>query len=108
MLADVKRLSFVVECPSDDDAEWTLMSRSLALLLNLIFLLLACTKDWFLISDEDDELGKVDVSEEMVVGTTQVVGELNIKDFFVSTDVLLFSSSSSDELSVKLDLVTLL
>lgn len=77
-------------------------------MLNLIFLLLSCNRNWFLISDVDDELGKVDVAEEMVVGGRQVVAESNIKDFFVCTDVLLFSSSSSDELSKMFDLLTLL
>ena len=78
------------------------------LLLNLIFLLLSCFKDWILICDVDDELGKVDVAEE-VVGGTKVVDESNNKDFLVCTDdVLLFSSSSSDELSRKFDAATLL
>ena len=78
------------------------------LLLNLIFLLLSRFKDWILICDVDDELGKVDVAEEVVVGT-KVVDESNNKDFLVCTDdVLLFSSSSSDELSRKFDAATLL
>ena len=46
------------------------------------------------------ELGKVDVDEEVVVDGTQVVDMSNINDFFACTDVLLFSSSSSDELTV--------
>ena len=104
---DAKLLSFVVECPSGD-AGSTLISRPLALLLNLIFSLLSCFKDWILIFDVDDELGKVDVAEEVVVGT-KIGDESNNKDFLVCTDdVLLFSSSSSVELSKKFDAPTLL
>ena len=104
---DSKLLSFVVESPSGDTG-WTLISRSLALLLNLIYSLLSCFKEWILIFDVDDELGKVDAAEEVVVGT-KFVDESNNKDFLVCTDdALLFSSSSSDELSKKFDAPNLL
>ena len=53
-------------------------------------------------------MGKVDVAEEVVVDT-KVADESNNKEFLVCTDdVLLFSSSSSDELSKKFDAPTFL
>lgn len=51
--------------------------------------LLSCIKDWFLICDVNNELGKVDVAEKVVVDT-QVVDLSNIKDFFLSVVLMFF------------------